>query len=120
MAKIRSVFPGLRTVADDDIGVFYGVHGRSPVAAGNPHHTPSDILAIHGHPGLPGYLEPSGGLATTAIRDAVEVAAEVARRTGLDPIAPAERLVWSMAIGASAGIRNHLGARARWQKALVA
>jgi glycine/D-amino acid oxidase-like deaminating enzyme len=105
MEKITSVFPALHGVDPGDIGVFYGVHGRSFASAENPHHTPSDILTIERHADLEGYLEPSGGLATSAVRDAFEIVEAIAAEMDLRRYTPVERLMWAMTGGFPCGGR---------------
>jgi hypothetical protein len=77
----RSVFKPLDAIPEHEfalkVKVFYGIHGRRK---GPP--ADSDLSQVFEYPDLENYLVRQGGLATTALLDAIETADEVESRIG--------------------------------------
>jgi hypothetical protein len=81
----RSIFKPLAAIPEHEfatkVKVFYGIHGRrrGPVAD-------SDLSQIFSYKDVENYLVRQGGLATTALLDAIETADEVERRIRRSPL----------------------------------
>lgn len=122
MERIMESFPITQKVSHDDLRVVYGVHFRDIDAKSSVHYTPSDIMTIHTYNGLDSYVAPFGGLATTCMLDAFDVANHVALKLEQSSYTHEERLVWLVKQGLPDYMRNasarNESEMKRWERAL--
>lgn len=120
--RIMESFPIIKNVDSDDLGVVYGVHFRDIHAKASIHYTPSDLMSIRTYDGLDSYIVPFGGLATTCIPDAFEVANYVSSKLEQSSHAHEERLSWLMKQNIHSYMRNAPNRNEfevkRWEKTL--
>jgi hypothetical protein len=106
MERIKESFPITQKIIDDDLRVVYGVHFRDIDAKSSIHYTPSDIMSIRTYDGLDNYVVPFGGLATTCMPDAFDVANHIALQLEQASHTHEDRLAWLVKQGLSDYMRN--------------
>jgi hypothetical protein len=106
MERIKEAFPIAQKISYDALRVVYGVHFRDIDTKSSLHYTPSDIMSIRTYDGLDGYVVPFGGLATTCMVDAFNVANHVALKLEQASHTHEDRLAWLVKKGLPGYMRN--------------